>query len=437
MLSQFFILSERGDTLAFRNYRGDVVVGTPEIFHRRLKAFRSSGICPPPIFNVEGTQFIYIIQHGLYFVCTSIENIAPVFALEFLQKISMLCKDYCGIVNEDAVRYNFALIYEILDEVLDFGYPQCTSTDELKEFIFNEPHPLQHHVSSSARQVPAMNLFGAEKKLASSSASQKSVMKEKNEVFIDVLERLTVVIASTGQTVKAQLDGSIKVRSFLAGSPEVRLDLSDNLRIRNWENQGSSDFSSAVLDDCSLHECVQQEHFERNRVLLFSPPVGEWVAMRYSIFNVMELPFQVNNFLEQPTDDSLVLRMRVRCDAPPQYHAVAVIAKIPVPKQASNVLIKGTNLGEYKSNENFVTWNMKRIVGGNEQSCSIHIKLPDNSANKCRKEIGPVRLTFEFPSYVRSGLKVKSLKVIETNGMYTPSRWIRYITHSDSYEVRI
>lgn len=33
-------------------------------------------------------------------------------------RISQLCKDYCGILNEESLRLNFILVYEILDEVL-------------------------------------------------------------------------------------------------------------------------------------------------------------------------------------------------------------------------------------------------------------------------------------------------------------------------------
>ena len=98
MLSQFFMLSERGDTLIYRDYRGDIVSSAPDIFYRRIKSSKGNG--GTPTFNVEGTQFVYIVQYGLYFVCTSIENVSPCFVLEFLQKISMLCKDYCGVVHE-------------------------------------------------------------------------------------------------------------------------------------------------------------------------------------------------------------------------------------------------------------------------------------------------------------------------------------------------
>lgn len=36
-------------------------------------------------------------------------------------RIANLCKDYCGVLTEESIRLNFVLIYELLDEVIDFG----------------------------------------------------------------------------------------------------------------------------------------------------------------------------------------------------------------------------------------------------------------------------------------------------------------------------
>eukprot|EP00967_Tisochrysis_lutea_P034026 scaffold40542_cov18-Tisochrysis_lutea.AAC.1 len=46
------------------------------------------------------------------------------------------------MLSEDAIRKNFVLVYELLDEVIDYGYPQSTSTDALKMFVLNEPSPV-------------------------------------------------------------------------------------------------------------------------------------------------------------------------------------------------------------------------------------------------------------------------------------------------------
>ena len=42
---------------------------------------------------------------------------------------------YFGKITEDNIKNNFVLIYELLDEVLDYGYPQNTDSGILKTFI--------------------------------------------------------------------------------------------------------------------------------------------------------------------------------------------------------------------------------------------------------------------------------------------------------------
>lgn len=51
----------------------------------------------------------------------------------------IIVKDFCGVLSEEAIRKNFILIYELLDEILDFGYPQLLSTEQVKPHIVNEP----------------------------------------------------------------------------------------------------------------------------------------------------------------------------------------------------------------------------------------------------------------------------------------------------------
>jgi AP-4 complex subunit mu-1 len=51
-------------------------------------------------------------------VFTSKANGSPFAAIELLSRLATVFKDYCGILNEDSLRQNFVLIYELLDETL-------------------------------------------------------------------------------------------------------------------------------------------------------------------------------------------------------------------------------------------------------------------------------------------------------------------------------
>ena len=41
--------------------------------------------------------------------------------------------EYFKELEEESIRDNFVLIYELLDEIMDFGYPQTTETKILQE----------------------------------------------------------------------------------------------------------------------------------------------------------------------------------------------------------------------------------------------------------------------------------------------------------------
>lgn len=41
--------------------------------------------------------------------------------------------EYFKEVEEESIRDNFVIIYELLDEMMDFGYPQTTESKILQE----------------------------------------------------------------------------------------------------------------------------------------------------------------------------------------------------------------------------------------------------------------------------------------------------------------
>lgn len=46
----------------------------------------------------------------------------------------------CTLVKlQESIRKNFILVYELLDEMMDYGYAQATSTESLKNHVYNEP----------------------------------------------------------------------------------------------------------------------------------------------------------------------------------------------------------------------------------------------------------------------------------------------------------
>jgi AP-1 complex subunit mu len=47
--------------------------------------------------------------------------------------LSQVFKDYFGELEEESIRDNFVVVYELLDETMDFGYPQTCESKILRE----------------------------------------------------------------------------------------------------------------------------------------------------------------------------------------------------------------------------------------------------------------------------------------------------------------
>ena len=90
-ISQFYILSQRGDTIITRDFRGDVPKGTAEIFFRKATLWRQ-GEDTPPIFHSAGVNYLFVKKNGLFFVCTSQTNSNATLIIELLNKIAKVFK---------------------------------------------------------------------------------------------------------------------------------------------------------------------------------------------------------------------------------------------------------------------------------------------------------------------------------------------------------
>jgi hypothetical protein len=55
----------------------------------------------------------------------------------FLHRLTEVFADYFKELEEESIRDNFVIVYELMDEMMDFGYPQTTETKILQEYVVN------------------------------------------------------------------------------------------------------------------------------------------------------------------------------------------------------------------------------------------------------------------------------------------------------------
>jgi len=500
MIVSFFVLSPRGDTILSKMYRTRPEIGAhershTEAFFRKIKFWnemtnssttgddtnnKSSStngdpvglggvegggvefvaiesqtkMDPPPVFLMpDGQSYFHVNRNGLIFACSTQRNVSPCTVIELLSRIAKVFKDYCGTLSEESIRKNFILLYELLDEMVDYGHPQVTRTEDLKPFIYNEPI-LVTPVPSSGKMINP--------KTASANAVHKPVIgavnakgkkmgvggsggtgTQKNEIFVDILERLNVLFSNNGYVLNSTIDGCIQMKSYLAGNPELRLALNEDLVIGKDDNNNAYG-NSVVLDDVSFHDCVNLTEFEAGRVLSFLPPDGEFVVLNYRLTGEYRTPFRIFPSIEETGAKSLEITILARAEMEPTHFGANVVLELPLPRcttTATCQLMNSQNVShphaEFVVAEKKVVWTMKKFPGGTEQTLKVRVSLEKPCTSSMRREIGPVNMNFEIPMFNVSNLNVRYLRIAENIPGYTPYRWVRYVTQSSSYVCRL
>ncbi len=53
----------------------------------------------------------------------------------FLHRLVQVLVEYFKELEEESIRDNFVIIYELMDEMMDFGFPQTTESKILQECV--------------------------------------------------------------------------------------------------------------------------------------------------------------------------------------------------------------------------------------------------------------------------------------------------------------
>lgn len=485
MMSFFFVLSTRGDTILSKIYRKQSGIDAhershTEAFFRKIKFW--DGVSrhnlgsmidektnnandvsnnnnkeiecsshsdrkedPPPVFLMpDGQSYVHVKRNGLIFGCATTRNVSPCTIIELLSRIAKVFKDYCGTLSEEAIRKNFILLYELLDEMVDYGYPQLTRTEDLKAFVYNEP-------------IVVSPIFDTNKIVNSKTASANSVhkpvigsvtttgkvinKKSKNEIFVDILEDLNVIFSKDGNVLNSTIDGCIQMKSYLAGNPALRLALNENLVIGKTNDKVQYD--AVVLDDCSFHDCVNLSEFHNARTFSFLPPDGEFKVLKYRVTGGYKTPFRIFPLMQETGPTMIDISLLIRAEMDVNYFGANVLIELPLPRctvsAACNLSIMNAINPhvEYLATEKKVLWKMKKFPGGSEQTLKIKVILGKSCTSHIQREIGPLNMNFEIPMFNVSNLQVRYLRVAEDIPGYTPYRWVRYVTQSNSYVCRV
>ncbi|CAI4798342.1 CPI_1c_G0052530.mRNA.1.CDS.1 [Saccharomyces cerevisiae] len=474
MASAVYFCDHNGKPLLSRRYRDDIPLSAIDKFPILLSDLEEQSNLIPPCLNHNGLEYLFIQHNDLYVVAivTSLSaNAAAIFT--FLHKLVEVLSDYLKTVEEESIRDNFVIIYELLDEVMDYGIPQITETKMLKQYITQKSFKLVKSAKKKRNATrPPVALTN------SVSWRPEGITHKKNEAFLDIVESINMLMTQKGQVLRSEIIGDVKVNSKLSGMPDLKLGINDKGIFSKYldddtnipsasattsDNNTETDKKPSItsssatkkkkvnieLEDLKFHQCVRLSKFENEKIITFIPPDGKFDLMNYRLSTTIKPLIWCDVNVQVHSNSRIEIHCKAKAQIKRKSTATNVEILIPVPDDADTPTFKYSHGSlKYVPEKSAILWKIRSFPGGKEYSMSAELGLPSISNNedgnrtipKSNAEIlkGPVQIKFQIPYFTTSGIQVRYLKINEPKLQYKSYPWVRYITQSgDDYTIRL
>lgn len=265
----------------------------------------------------------------------------------------------------------------------------------------------------------------------------EGIKHRKNEIFLDVIEKLNLLVASNGTVLHSEIIGTVQMKSFLSGMPELKLGLNDKLMFEAT-GRSTSRIKAVELEDIKFHQCVRLARFENDRTISFIPPDGEFELMSYRLNTQVKPLIWVEAVVEPHSHSRIEYMIKAKSQFKSRSIANNVEIIIPVPADVDTPSFKASiGTVTYFPDRNAIIWTIKQFSGTKEYLMRAHFGLPSiTNEDGGDQWKAPIEVKFEIPYFTVSGLQVRYLKIIEKSG-YQALPWVRYITMNGNYQLRM
>ncbi|VDM30431.1 unnamed protein product [Hydatigera taeniaeformis] len=441
---------------------------------------------PTAVEAPNNVILIIVEKNSLFFIATCNEEAPPLLIMEFLNQVVLIFEDYFGSVGESTVVDNIVCASELLDEMLDNGFPLTTEPNILRELI--KPPKLLRSIAEvvTGRPVGGVTSTLPINQLTNLRWRRTGVKYTNNEAFFDITESVNAIIDRSGNILLADVEGAIDCTIHLSGTPDLTL-IFNNPRI---------------LDDVGLHPCVRYIRWDKQRILSFIPPDGKFRLFTYFVPNLssISLPIalrhnislkaagsrfelsvspkstagrpnsqvkqlaQLTGAVSYPTPNHilLIIHFPMLLSRYDRYLAPVlgleksnwtdtftiltinvclclvklekVKVNVAMPSEVSSVNVT-PSLGKssFDTVTKVLTWDLGHLETQTYPSIKGSVTLHSGCTQASTAPI--VNLQFEFPQCLVSGLRVSRLEMHTES--YKPYKGVRYVTVAGNFEVRV
>jgi AP-3 complex subunit mu len=219
----------------------------------------------PPIVSTSKYYLISIYRNDIFLLATTTRETAPLLIIEFLHRVYDILEEYFESVEEDTIRDNFSMVYQLLEEMMDYGYPLTTEPNALKSMI--KPPTVMNKLTTAAMGGSTISDTLPNGTVSNMPWRKTGVKYLQNEIYLDIIEEIDSILDKSGSIITSEVSGIISANSRLSGVPDLTLTFLD----------------PNLIDDCSFHPCVRYNRFERDKVVSFVPPDGTFELMKYRV----------------------------------------------------------------------------------------------------------------------------------------------------------
>ncbi|GAB1298817.1 AP-3 complex subunit mu-1 [Apodemus speciosus] len=463
MIHSLFLINCSGDIFLEKHWKSVISQSVCDyFFEAQEKAADVENV--PPVISTPHHYLISIYRDKLFFVSVIQTEVPPLFVIEFLHRVADTFQDYFGECSEAAIKDNVVIVYELLEEMLDNGFPLATESNILKELI--KPPTILRSVVNSITGSSNVGDTLPTGQLSNIPWRRAGVKYTNNEAYFDVVEEIDAIIDKSGSTVFAEIQGVIDACIKLSGMPDLSLSF----------------MNPRLLDDVSFHPCIRFKRWESERVLSFIPPDGNFrlISYRVSSQNLVAIPVYVKHsisFKENSSCGRFDITIGPKQNMGKTIEGITVTVHMPkvvlnmnlTPTQGSytfdpvtkNAYGKGmshytwslkrpSNLGARKvspclrtytaivehsslvPNNHVLAWDVGKITPQKLPSLKGLVNLQSGAPKP--EENPNLNIQFKIQQLAISGLKVNRLDMYGEK--YKPFKGVKYVTKAGKFHVR-
>lgn len=235
-----------------------------------------------------------LLQDRLLFLCTSSTDIAPLQVIEFLNGLADALEEFLGgPLLAAKIEGSYDVVAQIVDEICDAGLICNTELNSLQEAVETPSWvgsilggfglPAASPSLPNRSQSPSLPGLGPQSFRSGNISStntgtaipwrKSNVRHTSNELYVDIVEKLSVTLAPSGRPLAAIANGVVVFTAKISGVPDLVLSLSA---------PGGRAGIDHALSLPTFHPCVRLARWtEKPGELSFIPPDGRFVLAGY------------------------------------------------------------------------------------------------------------------------------------------------------------